>query len=73
MVAHECVLGDSHNPGTTLEASADSVSVSDQSGGSEVNLYNLDKVCNFCHKKGHWKAACYALKAKSRQNSFCLD
>ncbi len=26
------------------------------------------KVCNFCHKKQHWKAVCYALQAKSKQN-----
>ncbi len=30
-------------------------------------IRNSDKVCNFCHKKGHWKADCYALKSKSKQ------
>lgn len=26
-----------------------------------------------CHKKGHWKAECYALKAKSRQNGAAVQ
>ncbi len=30
-------------------------------------LRNSEKVCNFCHKKGHWKTDCYALKAKNKR------
>lgn len=26
-----------------------------------------DKICNYCHKRGHWKNDCYALKLRSRQ------
>ncbi|XP_030294105.1 uncharacterized protein LOC115594274 [Sparus aurata] len=26
-----------------------------------------EKICNFCHKKGHWKVDCYVLKAKAKQ------
>lgn len=36
------------------------------SGRNEVkdrSKRSSDKVCNFCHKKGHLKADCYALKA----------
>ena len=29
-----------------------------------------EKVCNFCHKKGHWKVDCYALKAKEKSASY---
>ena len=28
-----------------------------------------EKTCNFCHKKGHWKSDCYALKAKTMSTS----
>ena len=29
-----------------------------------------EKICNFCHKKGHWKVDCYALKAKEKSASY---
>ena len=29
------------------------------------SMRNLDKTCNFCNKKGHFKADCYALKART--------
>ena len=28
-----------------------------------------EKICNFCHKKGHWKNDCYALKSKTKSTS----
>ena len=33
----------------------------------EHNTRKSDKTCNYCHKKGHFKADCFALKAKTRQ------
>lgn len=35
--------------------------------GRDRGIRSLDNVRNFCHKRGHWKADCYALKAKSKQ------
>ncbi|KAF7654547.1 hypothetical protein LDENG_00068490 [Lucifuga dentata] len=26
-----------------------------------------NKVCSYCHKRGHWKSDCYALKSKNQQ------
>lgn len=34
---------------------------------AELKGNTNDKICNFCNKRGHWKADCYALKAKSKQ------
>lgn len=44
---------------------------SGKSSGGDVREHGVrssDKICNFCHKKGNWKADCYGLKVKSKQN-----
>lgn len=34
----------------------------------EHNTRKSDKICSYCHKKGHFKADCFALKAKTKQS-----
>lgn len=36
-------------------------------------MRTLDKICNFCQRKGHLKADCYALKAKSKQSGAAVQ
>lgn len=53
------------------------VHYSAQPGKPEFIRYS-DKVCTYCHKKGHLRADCYSLKAKTKQgpvgrpNGVCL-
>lgn len=37
--------------------------------GSRVftGKFDRDKICNYCHEKGHWKADCFVLKNKSKR------
>lgn len=34
--------------------------------GIERSACESDKVCNYCHKRGHWRHDCYALKSRSK-------
>lgn len=34
----------------------------------ESTTRESDKICSYCHKKGHFKADCFALKAKTKQS-----
>jgi len=41
------------------------------SNGNRVSTGTFDpnKICNYCHEKGHWKADCPVLKKKSKHNA----
>lgn len=34
---------------------------------SERGRHDSDKICNYCHKQGHWRRDCYALKSRTKQ------
>lgn len=33
---------------------------------NERGSHEADKICNYCHKRGHWKRDCFAFKAKNK-------
>ena len=37
---------------------------------SERGRHDFDKICNYCHKRGHWRRDCYALKSKTQPTDF---
>ncbi|XP_014893175.1 uncharacterized protein LOC106950677 isoform X2 [Poecilia latipinna] len=44
---------------------------STHSGGSFLDRSNhdLDKICNYCHRKGHWKKDCALLKSRNKNET----
>ena len=34
--------------------------------GNERGARKSDKICNYCHKRGHWRCDCYVLKSRSK-------
>lgn len=53
--------------GESGDASVSSVFHSGTSDLRDCSMQSSDKVCNFCHKRGHlWKFDCVAFKAKSK-------
>ena len=37
---------------------------------SSSNFRDTERVCNYCHKRGHWKVDCHLLKSKPRHVDF---
>ncbi len=69
VLTHRHSFGDgcAHNSGELSYASGGCSTVeSGKAGVIGRNTRTSDKVCNYCHKKGHWKSDCYVLKTKAR-------
>ena len=73
VLTHKCAFGEGRARGS---GSVESARVGDvyppvYPARADVRFRGVrgaEKICNFCHKKGHWKAHCYVLKAKAKQH-----